>query len=400
MPVVIYIFTLCAFAIGFTEFISIGLAASLAESLQASTAQVGLAVTLYATGVVIGAPVLTALASGWSRKRLLLVAMLAFTAGNVLATLSTHLPMLLLARLLSGLSHGVFFAVASSVATRLVAPERAGAALSLVFGGVTVAMALGVPAGTWLGSVLPWQWIFALIALCGLAGTLGVARWMPTGSGDVASDGPGWRQLPVLFDRRLLAGASLPLLSYTGAFALYTFITPLLLQVTHTDICGASAILLAYGMGAAIGNIVGGWMTDRIGMDRASLWLLAGIAAVLALIGLAQDRFPLMVILVMALGLTTYGAIPPLQSRILGLARRHRPQALDVASGLNIAAFNAGVVVGSMLGAASLEHWGLTSLAWVGLVVALLALLALGWQRRLPSMRFGAPATAGQGAQP
>ncbi|MGV7191278.1 MFS transporter [Xanthomonas axonopodis] len=394
MPVAIYVFTLCAFAIGFTEFISIGLAASLADSLQASAAQVGLAVTLYAAGVVIGAPILTALASGWSRKRLLLVAMLAFTAGNVLAALSTALPLLLAARLLSGLAHGVFFAVASSVATRLVAPERAGAALSLVFGGVTVAMALGVPAGTWLGSVLPWQWIFALIALCGLTSVLGVARWMPAGAGDIASSGPGWRQLPVLFDRRLLAGASLPLLSYTGAFALYTFITPLLLQVTHTDIRGASAILLAYGIGAAIGNVVGGRMTDRIGMDRASLWLLAGIAAVLALIGLAQDSFALMVILVMALGLTTYGAIPPLQSRILGLARRHRPQALDVASGLNIAAFNAGVVVGSMLGAASLEHWGLTSLAWVGLAVAVLALLTLGWQQRLPSMRFTASVAA------
>ncbi|MDP9651501.1 MFS transporter [Paraburkholderia caledonica] len=332
MPVAIYAFTLCAFAIGFAEFISIGLAASLADSLQASAAQVGLAATLYAAGVVIGATILTALAAGWSRKRPLLVAMLAFTAGNVLAALSTALPLLLAARLLSGLAHGVFFAVASSVATRLVAPERAG-----------VAMALGVPAGTWLGSVLPWQWIFALIALCGLAGALGVARWMPAGAGNITSSDTGWRQLPVLFDRRLLAGASLPLLSHTGAFALYTFITPLLLQVTHTDIRGASAILLAYGIGAAIGNVVGGRMTDHIGMDRASLWLLAGISAVLALIGLAQGNFAFMVILVMALGLTTYGAIPPLQSRILRQARRHRPQALDVASGLNIAAFNTGV---------------------------------------------------------
>ncbi|MEC5318719.1 MFS transporter [Brenneria populi subsp. brevivirga] len=395
MPAVISIFAFCAFAIGFTEFISIGLAASLADSLQSSAAQVGLAVTLYAAGVAIGAPVLTALASGWGRKRLLLAAMLVFTAGNVLAALSTQLPLLLAARLLSGLAHGVFFATASGVATRLVAPERAGAALSLVFGGVTVAMALGVPAGAWLGSVLPWQWIFALIALCGLAGALGVARWMPAGAGD--SGGGGWRQLSVLFDRRLLAGASLPLLSYTGSFAVYTFIAPLLLQVTHADIRGVSAILLAYGIGAAIGNIAGGRMTDRIGMDRAALWLLAGIAAVLALIGLAQGSFPLMAALVLGLGLTTYGAIPPLQARILGLARRHRPQAADVASGLNIAAFNTGVVAGSMLGAASLESWGLTSLAWVGLSAALLALLALVWQRRLPSMRFAAPASAGSG---
>lgn len=388
MPVAIYIFTLCAFAIGLTEFISIGLAASLASSLEAGTAQIGLAVTLYAAGVVIGAPVLTAMAAGWPRKRLLVAAMLIFTVGNVIAALATQLPQLLAARLLSGLAHGVFFAVASSVATRLVAPERAGAALSLVFGGVTVAMALGVPAGTWLGSVLPWQWVFALIALCGLVGALGVACWMPAGAGDITGDNPGRRQLSVLLDRRLLAGASLPLLSYTGSFALYTYITPLLLQVTHADTRRISAVLLAYGLGAAVGNMVGGRMSDRIGMDRASFWVLGGIALVLALIGMAQDSFLLMLVLVMALGLTTYGAIPPLQARILSLARRHRPQALDVASGLNIAAFNAGVVLGSMLGAIALSRWGLASLAWVGLVAALLALMTLGWQRCLPSMRF------------
>lgn len=394
MPAVVYVFTLCAFAIGLSEFISVGLVSALAHSLDASVAQVGLAVTFYAIGVVVGAPVLTALASHWSRKRLLLVAMLVFTAGNSLAALSSHLPLLLTARLLSGLAHGVFFAVASSVAARLVAPERAGAALSLVFGGVTVALAFGVPVGTWLGSVMPWQWIFALIAACGLAGLLGVAWWMPAGAGDLEGGSAGWRSLGALFDRRLLAGASLPLLSYTGTFAFYTFITPVLLQVTRADVSGASAMLLASGLGAAVGNIVGGRMTDRLGVDRASFWLLAGIAAVLALIGVAQHSFVAMLALVMALGLTSYGAIPPLQSRILALAQRHRPQALDVASGLNIAAFNAGVVSGSLLGAVSLEYRGLTSLAWVGLIVALFALLALGWQRRLPSMRFASTAAA------
>lgn len=136
MPVVIYIFALCAFAIGFTEFISIGLSVALSESFHVSTAQTGLVVTLYATGVVTGAPVLTALASGWSRKRLLLTTMVVFSAENVLAILSTHLSLLLTARLLSGLAHGVFFAVASSVATRLVAPERSSVALSMVFGEV------------------------------------------------------------------------------------------------------------------------------------------------------------------------------------------------------------------------------------------------------------------------
>lgn len=390
MPVVIYIFALCAFAIGFTEFISIGLSFALSESFHVSTAQTGLVVTLYATGVVAGAPVLTALASRWSRKRLLLTAMVVFTAGNVLAILSTHLPLLLAARLLSGLAHGVFFAVASSVATRLVAPERSGVALSMVFGGVTIAMAMGVPAGTWLGSVLAWQWVFGLIALCGILGTIGMIRFMPAGAGDITSDTPARYQLASLLNRHLLAAASLPLLSYTGSFALYSFITPILIQVTHTSIRGASIVLVAYGIGAAAGNIAGGRMTDRIGIDRASLWMLTGIALVLTLIAIAQDNFRFMIPLVMLLGLTTYGSIPPLQSRILGMARRHRPDALDAASGLNIAAFNAGVVFGSMLGAVSLKLWGLTCLAGVGLIVALLAIITLSWQRRQPLLRLDA----------
>ncbi|MHC1481313.1 MFS transporter [Frateuria aurantia] len=387
MPAIIYVFACCAFAIGCTEFISIGLASTLALDLHTSLAQAGLAVTFYAAGVVVGAPVLTALGAAASRRRLLLMAMLVFTSGNGLASLATHLPLLLAARLLSGLAHGVFFAVASSVTTRLVPPHRAGAALSLVFGGVTVAMAVGIPLGSWLGHMLPWQWIFALIALCGMAGVVGIACWMPAGAGELNHSGPGWSSLQALFDRRLLSGACLPLLSYTGSFAFYTYITPLLQQVTHAGLSGTSAVLLAYGVGAAIGNILGGQLTDRIGMDRAAFWLLAGIAAVLALLGLGQASFPATLVLVMILGLTTYGAITPLQSRILGLARRYRPSALDAASGLNIAAFNAGVVAGSILGASSLGYWGLHSLAWVGAAVAWLAWAVLSWQCRLPAMR-------------
>lgn len=392
MPLAIYVFSLCAFAVGFTEFITIGLVSAMATDLHADVTQVGLTVTAYAAGVVVGAPILTALASSWSRKRLLLAAMLAFTLGNLIAGLSTHLMPLLGARLLSGLAHGVFFAVASSVATRLVAPERAGAALSLVFGGVTVAMSLGVPVGTWLGSVLDWQLIFLVITGCGLIGALGIAFLVPGGAGETETrEKAGWRHLGVLFNGRLLAGASIPMLAYTGSFALYTYISPLLLDVTHMSIGMASTMLLAYGVGAAIGNVFGGRLTDRQGMDRASLILLAGVAIVLGLIGFGQQSPLAMTGLTALLGLTTYGAIPPLQSRILVLAKRHAPQAMDVASGMNIAAFNAGVVLGSLIGGAVIKAWGLPSLSWVGAIVALVSILMLAWQTALPSMK--APST-------
>ena len=398
MPPVIYIFSLCAFAVGFTEFITIGLVSAIANDLQVDVTRTGLTVTTYAAGVVIGAPVLTALAARWSRKHLILAAMLVFSAGNVIAGLSNSLTPLLFARLLSGLAHGVFFAVASSVATRLVAPERAGAALALVFGGVTAAMSLGVPIGTWLGSILHWQVIFLVIAACGLIGSLGIAALMPAGSGEAMTRGAGLRDLGVLFDRRLLAGASIPMLSYTGSFALYTFVSPILLQVTNVSVGTASLTLLAYGLGAAAGNVLGGRLTDRQGMDRASVILLVGIVLSLVLIAFALRQPFAMIGLVALLGLTTYGAIPPLQSRILMLAVRHRPQAMDVASGMNIAAFNAGVVVGSGIGSAAITAWGLPSLAPVGAAVAMVAVIALLWQIALPSMkasrRDAAPAAA------
>ncbi|PHM74949.1 MFS transporter [Xenorhabdus kozodoii] len=388
MPFVIYIFSLCAFAIGFTEFITIGLISVMSVDLGVDVTSIGLTVTAYALGVVIGAPVLTALASNWSRKYLLITAMLVFTLGNLIAAASANLVLLLAARLLSGLAHGVFFAVASGVATRLVSSERAGTALAWVFGGVTIAMSLGVPVGTWLGSILNWHVIFLIIAVCGLVGTIGIGLKMPKDSGERAMKvAASWRHLIILFDRRLLAGASVPMFAYTASFALYTFITPILLTITGVSVETASGVLLAYGIGAAIGTVWGGRLTDRKGMDIASLVLLVGIAVVLAAMTFSLTNSVLMIGLTALLGLATYGAIPPLQSRILMLAKRHTPYAMDIASGMNIAAFNAGVVLGSVIGGTTVRGWGLETLAWVGAGVSILAIVSLVWQMVIPSMR-------------
>lgn len=392
MPIVIYVFSLCAFAIGFTEFITIGLTSTMAVDLGTDVSNISLTVTAYALGVVVGAPVLTALASSWTRKRLLLTAMLAFTLGNLIAGTSADLPQLLAARLLSGLAHGVFFAVASSVATRLVPAERSGSALALVFGGVTIAMSLGVPVGTWLGSMLHWQIIFLVIAGCGLLGVIGIGIKMPAGSGEQRmQSNVSWQHLKILFDRRLLAGASVPMLSYMASFALYTFISPILLNITGVSVQVASGVLLAYGIGSAIGTVWGGRLTDRQGMDHASLILLTGLVAVLIAINFSLTNTMLMMLLTALLGLMTYGAIPPLQSRILMLAERHTPQAMDVASGMNIAAFNAGVVTGSVLGSVTVREWGLEQLAWVGTIIGILAIVSLVCQMKTPSMKENSP---------
>ncbi|MBB3103260.1 MFS transporter [Azomonas macrocytogenes] len=382
MPFVIYVFALCAFALGFTEFVTIGLVSTISADLHASVSQVGTAVTAYALGAVIGAPGLTALATHWPRKRLLLVAMALFTLGNAVVSLSAALTPMLVARFASGLGHGVFLAVASSVATQLAGRHRAGAAVAVVFGGLTLALALGVPLGTWLGSVLSWQVIFMAVAASGAIGFLGLLVLMPTDRNATSMQAKALDGLKALFNPPLLAGAGITVLAYAGSFTLYTYISPILLQVTKISEGSASLLMLGYGVMAAIGNVWGGRLTDRKGAEHAVMTVLVGLTAVLLAIWLSAASLVLMVLLTGLLGALTYAAVPALQARVIGLSHIHAPQAPAVAAGLNIAGFNGGIALGSLLGGATLEALGLTSNAWVGAAVVGLGIVWMRWQMR------------------
>lgn len=382
MPFVIYVFALCAFALGFTEFVTIGLVSTIATDLHASVSQVGTTVTAYALGAVIGAPGLTALATRWPRKHLLLVAMALFTLGNAVVSLSDVLTPILVARLASGLGHGVFLAVASSVAIQLAGQHRAGAAVAVVFSGLTLALALGVPLGTYLGSVLSWQVIFMSVALSGAFGFLGLLTLMPADRDDATMQANAMDGLKAMFNPRLLAGAGITVLAYAGSFALYTYISPILLQVTRTSESTASLLMLGYGVMAAIGNVWGGRLTDRRGADTTVMTLLVGLALVLLAIWASAPTLPMMMVLTGLLGALTYAAVPALQARVIGLSHSHAPQAPAVAAGLNIAGFNGGIALGSLLGGASLEVMGLTSTAWVGAAFVGLGIIWMLWQMR------------------
>lgn len=382
MPWVIYVFALCAFALGFTEFVTIGLVSTIAVDLQTSVSAVGTAVTAYALGAVIGAPGLTALATRWPRKRLLLLAMALFTFGNAVVALADALTPLLIARFGSGLGHGVFLAVASSVAIQLAGRERAGAAVAVVFGGLTLALALGVPLGTYLGMLLRWQTIFIAVAVSGGIGLAGLLLLMPNDRAEASAPADPLTGLKALFNPCLLAGAGITVLAYAGAFALYTYIVPLLLQVTGASARSVSLLMLGYGVMAAIGNVYGGRLTDRRGADAAVMTVLVGLAMVLLAIALAASSLPLMALLTGLLGALSYAAVPALQARVIGLSHRHAPQAPAVAAGLNIAAFNGGIALGSVVGGASLELAGLTSAAWVGAALVGVGIVWMCWQRQ------------------
>ncbi|MFG1372978.1 MFS transporter [Xanthobacter oligotrophicus] len=380
IPLVIYVFALSAFALGFTEFVTIGLVSAIANDLHVGVDQVGGAVAAYAFGATIGAPILTALAAAWSRKHLLLAAMAVFTVGNFVVGLSGDLTWLLAARFGSGLGHGVFLAVASSAATRLVAPERAGSAVAVVFGGLTLALAFGVPIGTFLGGIWTWQAIFMGVAACGAVGFLGLVFLMPNGrDGGVAKD--AFHNLVALFDRRLLGAALITVLAYTGSFALFSYISPLLIEVTGMDAPLVAAMMLVYGIAAAIGNVVGGRMTDRLGPDKAVMIVLIGLAFVLGAMWPAAGSIPVMTVLIAALGALTYAAVPAMQARVIGIAERHAPHALAAAAGLNIAGFNSGIALGSILGGGVIGSLGLAATAPLGAVAAIVGIIVLLLQR-------------------
>jgi len=375
IPLIIYVFALCAFILGFTEFVTIGLVSNISMSLHTNVSIVGYAVTTYALGAVIGAPGLTAIMSRCTGKRLLLVAMVLFSLGNIIVSLSNNLPPILVARFISGLGHGLFLAVASSIATQLVGAHRSGRAIAIIFGGLTLALAFGVPLGTYLANILTWQIIFMLIAGGGVVSVLGLLLMMPSNLKNESSNTDIYEGLKAMLNTKLLAGAGVTVLAYAGSFALYTYITPILLHITIISEAAISFLMLSYGVMAAIGNILGGYITDRKGANYTIILVLVGLLFTLLLIWVGVKSIILMVILVGLLGALTYAAVPALQTRIINLAHDYAPKSLTVAAGLNIAGFNGGIALGSILGGIALENTGLISTALIGAVLITLGIL-------------------------
>ncbi|WP_412059133.1 MFS transporter [Bartonella sp. DGB2] len=177
------------------------------------------------------------------------------------------------------------------------------------------------------------------------------------------------------------------MLSFAGSFALYTFISPILINITNLSVAMASGLLLCYGVGAAVGNIAAGRLIDQRGMDQISVLMVSGVSLTLLLSAFFLSSPVAMGLVIGILGFATYGAIPPLQSRMLMLAQRYVPDAIDIASGMNIAAFNTGVAAGSVLGGASARYGGLSILPWISAGISILALTALFLQIKSKSMR-------------
>ncbi|MEL3917052.1 MFS transporter [Aeromonas caviae] len=372
MPLALFALTLSAFAIGTTEFVIVGLIPTIAEQLNVSLPSAGLLVSLYALGVAIGAPVLTALTGKLPRKWLLVGLMALFTVGNLLARQAPGYESLIVARILTGLAHGVFFSVGSTIATGLVAKEKAASAIAIMFSGLTVALVTGVPLGTWIGQVFGWRETFLVVSLLGLVAMVGsmllVPGNLPKGAASSVRE-----QLSVLTRKPLLLVYAKTALGYGGAFTAFTFLAPILQQVSGFSAGAVSLILLVYGVSVAVGNIWGGKLADRMGPLPALKLLFAGLALVLLVLTFTAPHPVLAVLTVLVWGAFAFGNVPGLQVLVVKQAERHTPNAVDVASGLNIAAFNVGIALGSVVGGFVVEHLGLMHTPWIGALIVLLA---------------------------
>ncbi|MES2117579.1 MAG: MFS transporter [Pseudomonadota bacterium] len=373
MPLALWALTLSAFAIGTTEFVIVGLIPTIAASLGVSVPSAGLLVSLYALGVAVGAPVLTALTGRMHRKHLLLALMALFTAGNLLAWLAPGYAALMVARVLTGLAHGVFFSIGSTIATSLVPKDKAASAIALMFTGLTVALVTGVPLGTFIGQTLGWQTTFLAVSLLGVIAFLGSLVLVPD---NIAASKPPslLTQLAVLKKPRLLLVYGMTTLGYGGSFIAFTYLAPILQEVSGFSAGSVSLVMLVYGVSVAFGNIWGGKLADRKGPIRALQIVFALLALVLFVLTFTAAHAWLALATVLVWGAVAFGNVPGLQVYVVQRAERDAPQAVDVASGLNIAAFNVGIAGGAWAGGLIVVHLGLMATPWIGAIVVLGAL--------------------------
>ncbi|TQI75421.1 DHA1 family inner membrane transport protein [Bosea sp. AK1] len=370
MPIALYALTVGAFGIGVTEFVIMGLLLQVSADLGISVPLAGLLMTGYALGVFVGAPVLTIATRSLPRKTTLLVLMAIFTLGNLAAALSPSFGWLMAARIVTALAHGTFFGVGSLVATSLVAPERKASAIALMFTGLTLATLLGVPFGSWLGLAFGWRSTFWAVTAIGLVALAVLAVFVPADRERVVP-GSLAEEFKVLARPQVQLGLVMTVLGFGGIFAVFTFIQPILVQLAGFSEAAVSPILLVFGGGLVVGNLLGGRWADRR-LAPALIGSIALLTIAMFASGFAFHSQIGAVIAAFALGAAAFATVAPLQMWVLQQAGG---AGQGLASSLNIAAFNLGNAFGAWLGGAVItQGLGYGAIAPVAAVVPLLAL--------------------------
>jgi len=369
MPVALLALALSAFAIGTTEFVIMGLLPEVAGDLQVTIPSAGWLISGYALGVAIGAPIMALLTAKLPRKRTLILLMSIFIVGNVLCALAYSYNLLMLARVVTALCHGAFFGIGAVVASSLVAPGRQASAVALMFTGLTLANVLGVPLGTWFGQLYGWRATFWGVAIIGILAFIALIVSLPTQRDEKPVHLA--REIGALANGKLWLSLLMTVCFAAAMFALFSYIAPLLLQVTGISDRGVSWTLFLIGAGLTVGNILGGKLADW--KVAFSLMLSFTLIAIFSLLfSWTSHALWLAEITLFLWAMATFATVPGLQINVV----RHGKDAPNLVSTLNISAFNVGNALGAWVGGAVIaQGYGLTAVPVAAAVLAALGLI-------------------------
>ncbi|RGP52038.1 MFS transporter [Rhodococcus erythropolis] len=359
------------FGIGTTEFVAMGLLPEMASGLGVSEPVAGHVISAYALGVVVGAPLIAALTARVPRRTLLIALMVAFTVGNAASVFAPSYTTLMMARFVAGLPHGAYFGVAALVAAHLAEPGKRAKAVAMVMMGLSVANVIGVPVAAWIGQALGWRSAFALVAVIGVATVASLFVWIPRLDGMPVTN--PITELGALGRVQVWMTLIVGMVGFGGMFAVYTYIS-----TTLTDVSGLGAsfiplALMLYGLGMVAGNFVGGYLADRALMKGLFL-SMGSLVVILAVFVIAVRNPYTALIFVFLIGLAGSSMVPGLQTRLMDVAE----DAQTLAASLNHAALNIANAFGAWIGGVVIAAgYGYTAPAAVGSLLAVAGLVVL-----------------------
>ncbi|KPY77870.1 hypothetical protein ALO94_200960 [Pseudomonas syringae pv. spinaceae] len=369
MPLSLLILALSAFAIGTTEFVIMGLLPDVAADLDVSIPGAGWLVTGDALGVAVGATFMAMATAKLPRKAALVTLMGIFIIGNLLCALASDYNVLMFARVVTALCHGAFFGIGSVVAAGLVPANRRASAVALMFTGLTLANVLGVPLGTALGQYAGWRSTLWAVTVIGVIALIGLIRYLPTNRNEEKLDMRA--ELAALKGAGIWLSLTMTALFSASMFTLFTYIAPLLGEVTGVSPQGVTWTLLLIGLGLTAGNVIGGKMADR----RVSTTLIAvfvSMAVISTALSWTSAALIPTEITLFLWAVAAFAAVPALQINVVTFGKA----APNLVSTLNIGAFNVGNALGAWVGGSVIAHGlGLTSVPLAAAVLAVLALL-------------------------
>lgn len=379
MPIALIALALGGFGIGLTEFVIMGLLPEVAADFGVTETVAGYLISGYALSVAVGGIGLTTALGRVDRKKALLGLLILFVAGNVLSALAGTYALMLLGRIVAALCHGAFFGLGAVVAADLVAPERRGQAISIMFAGLTIANVAGVPLGTFLGQAAGWRATFWAIAVIGVIAFLGIAALVPATPAPQRSGGP-FAEFAIFRSPQVWLSILVTILGFGGMFGGFTYIAFTLTEVSGFSSGAVPWLLVLFGLGLFAGNLLGGRFADR-NLSRTLIVILGVLTLVLAGFALTAASPVATVIALVLMGGFGFATVPGLQMRIMN----HAAAGPSLASGANIAAFNLGNAFGAWIGGLTLAAGlGFTSPLWSGAAITLLGLGVYLLAVRLP----------------